>query len=993
MVKQKKWCIFALCLVAILSGAFVLLKSDAFAACNASGYCYGTGQGPSGGLCGNPSNNGTWWDTCYGLSWQYYDWPEGYTGNINFPGSTNSGHATVSGQCAEYGGFWFLGYEVYQPSTGNSYGYQAGSPKAGMLEARGGYTRLYSMGNPSPNPSILINANGESFYLRGSRYADEETMDNEIYNLFRSYAEGGNLVSGSGQNAGGSTFNDLNWFCAREPMKEAPQKKFAGMVEVVAGNKRNTAGWNNPAEATVNITLNEGETVNIRFDDYMKSDGTNAWMQYTISGDFVGVQPEEDYFSGADGTETTELVGSHQQTVSTSGKYCERLMFEDNAIIRLMQACANVTVEPTPPDIFGRIKVEAVVYDKNGDVKTTLTPLETAWNDTVDLRFTDSMKGEGNTPISVEYVTSNSAFINKEVGGSFDYAGSSASGAIVTVKETQVDGANHRGEVICETLRFGKNPEQSVVACAEILRDDEPDLTRSLSGGDSFGFAVDVDLKLSVSLSNRLITDTGTNGTFLRDSTTLDVSTNSINGFVATLTTDKNAANEHATDLRHDYKDSTIQTLSSSVTRANFPVDKWGYSVDDTDTGDDTSTYSPLVPMDSSSPIIALSSNGPSSQSQEIYFGTKMGVLQPAGTYSNSIVFRVVTRVVPETPTTINDIEYMQDINDDVIASMVKNQQYQLKDKRDEKAYWIAKIDDGRVLMTQSLDLELRYGDILTNELTDIGYGSIYGEFKSGRTYWVVDNYTRHSMLGRENSWAFRYGPQAELASWSDCSMYYGCGGMSYRPASDPSVDDYLLAGERTEEHPDGIYRSNFLNDADCAASTDYTEEECTHYRVGVLYNAISASAGGVYSEIYQFGYTDSWGDRSSFYLNYDSICPKGWRLFDEQYDFQHGLYDNGYGNYADQYDNWKTYLDGIYSRMISAPLYFAPANQTIYYEDYLYYPSHGEDRATFMFWSSKDYLSDPGLIDYDGQMWGGDYYNFLGAQVRCVARFGNQDL
>ena len=160
-IASKRACCVFLAFVAISLLSICFLNNTS-AVCNSDGYCYGTGSDPRGGRCGDPNNTGAWWDTCFGLSWQYYSWPEGYTGDISFPGSTNAGYATVSGQCAEYGGFWFLGYEVYRPSTGQSLGYQAGAPRVKMLEdydslGGSGYVRLVVGENPQPNPAITHN--------------------------------------------------------------------------------------------------------------------------------------------------------------------------------------------------------------------------------------------------------------------------------------------------------------------------------------------------------------------------------------------------------------------------------------------------------------------------------------------------------------------------------------------------------------------------------------------------------------------------------------------------------------------------------------------------------------------------------------------------------------------------------------------------------------------------------------------------------------------
>ena len=989
-------------LALILAGYFN--DGTASAVCSSNGYCYDTGSDPLGGSCGNPSNTGTWWDTCFGLSWQYYEWPEGYTGNISFPGSTNSGYATVSGQCAEYGGFWFLGYEVYTPSTQNSRGYQAGRPRAGMLRdynATNGYAPLYPRSDmdpfptPSPNPAITLTLdNGSTIHLTGKEYADVNIMNDVILEDFNRYAINGRLVSGNGNGANGATFDDVNWFCSEKPEEPAPASTVAGMVKVISGNNNNMTGWNSPGEANINLTIAEDEEVEIRFEDYMKGDGSARSVEYSISGDFV-TGTENDVFLSFEDDETPEMVSYHENlhvdaakirndfNGSNSGKYCETLTFLDGATPYTMRACATVTIQLPPPEIYGRIGVKASVYDSEDNLLSEIALTETTWNDPSEppttiqinlgnddkatITFYDSMKGENTTPADVIYGITNSALAGYSVNDAFIYDGGSMSGQAYVVNTTELEDVS-KTVLICETLRFGEeDARQTIVACANVVKEGEPDLTRSLNSNDSFNFNVEVDLKLAVSLSNRLVTDTGVNGTFLRDSTILGVSSNSANGFVATFTTDKNSTTENATNLTHNYKENIIPTLDSSVLRANFPADRWGYSLDDTGDGDENSTYGPLVAMDSDSPIVAMSSDEPASAQQEIYFGTKMSPLQPTGVFSNSLVFRVVTKVVPATPTTIDDIEYMQDINDEVIASMVLDQQYQLTDKRDGKKYWIAKLSDGNVWMTQNLDFELKKGNVMTNELSDIGYGDKFGGYKTGKTYWLVDHDTISNIKDYyANTDYYDYIDY----SWGDgktvlpSDYIYGYNlyglGSSYRAASDPAVGtsgeysyDYYVGPEGTPGH--------YQDDAECAAVTGFTEEECAHGKSGVLYNNSAAFAGIYYYDV-----------KISSPAT-DSVCPKGWRIPDLQ-DASSIYY---------RYSNLDPEIN-----LRDAPFYFAPT------------PTLTESRSLSLVRDRYWALSGPGGSYKYALAFGAPtnetYVTYYSSRksylvVRCVARYGNE--
>ena len=996
---NKRVLCFSFVLAAILGLSFLFIDNS-LAACNSAGYCYGTGGNPKGGKCGDPNNNGAWWDTCFGLSWQYYLWPRDDDNNpidmdITFPGSTNAGVATVSRQCKDYGGFWFLGYEVYRPSTGESLGYQAGAPKVSMLsdyDSVHGYTPLYVGEETQPNPGITIVTPSGTKKLKGDKYGDAYAMSNregDIYKLFWSHSEDGTLVSGSGKGASTASFADLNWFCAETPPPPPPPGKISGLVEVSYNGRKETAGWNNPAEANINISINEGGAAEITFNDYMKGDGNVVRQRYTINGDFVSGS-ETNFFVATAGDESTRTVGSHTQTVTTAGKYCEILEFVDKSVVRTMHACATVKVIPTPPAISARVGVEAVIYDEDDNVKATIPLAETDWNgltpariqvpldesDYAEIHFIDSMKGDGANPAEMRYTTSNDALSGVRTDSLFYYAGGDASGVATVVKNTDFLKSEHRevnqAGVICETLSFGEEPNNhTVVACAEVTKTENPPHPTPKNDEDSFNFNVDVDLKLTVSLSNKLVKSSGINEEFLRDYTTLGVSSNNLRGYTATCTTDKKSTNENATNLIHDYKDSVVPTLTEPVTRGEFPTGRWGYSIDDTREGDDNSTYAPLVAMDSASPIEIISTTEPGSTNQDVYFATKMDAIQPTGTYSNSVVFKVVTNVISEPPTSINEIRYMQEINDDVIASMIPDQQYQLEDKRDGKKYWVAKFNNGYVMMTQNLDLELKYGDVLSSDLTDIGYGDARGGYKSGRSYWIVDHTTQTTTF---DPTTLRWERKSADGNVPHQIVTYGyylinvVGGHSYRAASNPAVGtfgeasyDYYLGAEGTPAH--------YLDDEECAAVSGYSEEECAHGRVGVLYSDVAAYAGpeprlGNYqnNEYYE-GLTDS-------------ICPKGWRLPD--YDDMN-LFSRMIASYQNDEDpEHKNRL---------APFYF---NKIPYYSDYSG-PStsdYSNYRAQHSYYASLYYYVSDNSFSYSYHNYNG-YEDNDGYAVRCLARYG----
>ena len=108
-------------------------------------------------------------------------------------------------------------------------------------------------------------------------------------------------------------------------------------------------------------------------------------------------------------------------------------------------------------------------------------------------------------------------------------------------------------------------------------------------------------------------------------------------------------------------------------------------------------------------------------------YATYISPYQVAGTYTGKVKY---TLLHPSTtiPKTINDLTYMQDFKDlnegekEVVKdSMILNQEYTLTDQRDGKEYFIAKLADGNIWMTQNLDHNIvTTPNFYTSQNTDI---------------------------------------------------------------------------------------------------------------------------------------------------------------------------------------------------------------------------------------------------------------------------------
>ncbi len=207
---------------------------------------------------------------------------------------------------------------------------------------------------------------------------------------------------------------------------------------------------------------------------------------------------------------------------------------------------------------------------------------------------------------------------------------------------------------------------------------------------------------------------------------------------------------------------------------------------------------------------------------------------QPAGTYSGKVKYTLVhpsTAPAPEKPKTINDLTYMQDLTTlsvedktSVLNSMTEEQQYRLKDSRDQKDYYISKLKDNNIWMTQNLDLDI----------------------EAGRTYTSADTDLANSTIG--TSWT----PTVSTSTTSSWTSSYTAP-SSYNPGN--------LYWNGNVTTSDGTLSNRTTTDPSATSGG-------THYHVGNYYNWTAAVAMND-SSSYTTGLQD---------VN-QSICPAGWRL------------------------------------------------------------------------------------------------------------------
>ena len=199
------------------------------------------------------------------------------------------------------------------------------------------------------------------------------------------------------------------------------------------------------------------------------------------------------------------------------------------------------------------------------------------------------------------------------------------------------------------------------------------------------------------------------------------------------------------------------------------------------------------------------------------------------------------TTIGTNTPAT--DAICMQDMNDTVMSTMTQGAQYQLMDVRDNKNYYVAKMADGKVWMTQNLDLDLVADDsiIYDHSNTDLGWTT-----NDSTATWEPSTATVTTIGEYSNSY---YNPH----SYDPGDVYYYTSGST---STDTTYNDLAsCTGENESIH---------------------TVVDCTHYHAGNYYNWSAAVATNNTN-------SSGTGGNANYVTNYysmpNSICPAGWRL------------------------------------------------------------------------------------------------------------------
>ena len=257
---------------------------------------------------------------------------------------------------------------------------------------------------------------------------------------------------------------------------------------------------------------------------------------------------------------------------------------------------------------------------------------------------------------------------------------------------------------------------------------------------------------------------------------------------------------------------------------------------------------------------------------------------QYAGTYNGQVKYMLVH------PSYKPAVYFMQDV-----ASWKEflnlEESVQAVDQRDGKSYWVAKLKDGNIWMTQNLDFDIDATKTYTHNDTDLGWNP--NSFDSNATWQPDTTNGKYNLPVNGTS----------VPGWSNQNNY---------PYSADPGDVYYYTSNSTS---DDIKYTSLSN----CTSAGHTEGECGHYHAGNYYNwtaAIasnnSANANNVTGEVAM-----------------SSICPKGWRLpnasqTDNEYnEFGRMFYEAGITAALANGNNSVNYKNGGFNELRSGPYYF----------------------------------------------------------------------
>ena len=345
-------------------------------------------------------------------------------------------------------------------------------------------------------------------------------------------------------------------------------------------------------------------------------------------------------------------------------------------------------------------------------------------------------------------------------------------------------------------------------------------------------------------------------------------------------------------------------------------------------------------------------------------YATYISPTQAAGTYLGQVKY-LLTHPSAATPTSAYIMQEVANWEDDLSNP---GDSVQAIDIRDSKKYWVTKLKDGNIWMTQNLDLDIGGTNTapLNSDNTDISTTA------SGSSIYTA-GYT-------EQDGVWTWNP----VSTAITSNYY-ISDTSVKPSAWPTnnyTTPYSAEGGDTYYYTSNTTSNDTrYNSLQACKNASHTEDECKHYFAGNYYNWSAAIASNNSTNI----------GSTAEEIASNSICPKGWRLPNASQtdnvnnEFGRMLYGEGITAALSNGDDSVGYYNGVtsFNKLRSNPYYFVRSGDIN--GGTLNNPGVNGDYWSSTVSSSTNayYLRFNGTDIYPAR----NYSRYNGRSVRCVAR------
>ena len=501
-------------------------------------------------------------------------------------------------------------------------------------------------------------------------------------------------------------------------------------------------------------------------------------------------------------------------------------------------------------------------------------------------------------------------------------------------------------------------------------------------------FALDTSaatLSMTISSSSLALTmvPNSAEGNFASsDDLNVSVSLSGVGGYTLGIKAASSAAS--ARTLINSAANAALATISSAITPANYADNTyastnslnntWGYLPNKYNSAANTS-YRPAPTADGDILDVTSEAGNNTAVNYTISIGARADTSTKPGTYSNTFVIFAVANHPDCNPsaTTIDTAVCMQDMNDNVINSMEPEVQYQLYDNRDYKKYYIAKMKDGRVWMTQNLDLDLEHTPTNVAELTSLNTDlNIFGS----------DNYDTSNGYECSNpNTTTNCTASGEVIKWTPANTTVNSISSFVASYTAPYSFDY----ERYY-YPNASGGTTSGNKSNCEST--HGESICPHYYIGNYYNFTAAVASNSTN-----------GINTKYKTMGNSVCPAGWRLpqsrtsttsTDMGYysEINYTLVSQGImSGYVKSENSAGGYVSGGWNNLRNAPLFLTVSgkvlNTGVSNTSYAYYLTSTVYSVDYgYFYDFRSYSPYP--LKYSGNS------KQDGTPVRCVAKQAN---